>query len=281
VNIRFANVAGRAALVDPDGGWHDLERLTGGDLAADPTAAVRAGTDALAAAAALLGASIADGAFRDARTGPPVPEPRSCFAIGLNYGSHAAESGMDVPEVPVVFTKFPSCLVGPTDDVALASTAADYEVELVVVVGRSARHVPAERAWDHVLGLTVGQDISDRALQFAAQPPHFDLGKSRDTYGPIGPVVVSPDQFDDPDDLELWCEVNGERRQHDRTSSLLVDVPHLVAYLSSILTLHPGDLIFTGTPDGVGVASMQFLQPGDVVTSHVEGIGAMRNTCVA
>ncbi len=281
MNIRFANVGGRAALVDPDGGWHDLERLTGGDLAADPTTAVRSGTDALATAAGLLGSSTADGSFRDARIGPPVPEPRSCFAIGLNYGSHAAESGMDVPTVPVVFTKFPSCLVGPTDDVSLASTAADYEVELVVVVGRTARNVPAERAWDHVLGLTVGQDVSDRALQFAAQPAHFDLGKSRDTYGPIGPVVVSPDLFDDPDDLELWCEVNDERRQHDRTSSLLVDVPHLVAYLSSILTLHPGDLIFTGTPDGVGAATLRFLEPGDRVTSYIEGIGTMHNTCVA
>jgi 2-keto-4-pentenoate hydratase/2-oxohepta-3-ene-1,7-dioic acid hydratase in catechol pathway len=281
VSIRFANVDGRAALVDPDGGWHDLERLTAGDLGPDPTSATRAGTDALRAAAALLEGSTADGPLEGAVLGAPVPEPRSCFAIGLNYGSHAAESGMEVPSVPVVFTKFPSCLVGPHDDVVLAATAADYEVELVVVVGRTARDVPVEQAWDHVLGLTVGQDISDRALQFAAQPPHFDLGKSRDTYGPTGPVVVSPDLLDDPDDLELWCEVDGERRQHDRTSSLIVDVPHLVAYLSSILTLHPGDLVFTGTPDGVGAASQQFLRPGDVVTSHVEGIGTMRNSCVA
>jgi 2-keto-4-pentenoate hydratase/2-oxohepta-3-ene-1,7-dioic acid hydratase in catechol pathway len=131
-----------------------------------------------------------------------------------------------------------------------------------------------------VLGVTVGQDVSDRALQFAAQPAHFDLGKSRDTYGPTGPVLVSPDALPDPDDLALWCEVNGERRQSDRTSNLLVDVPHLLAYLSSILTLQPGDLIFTGTPDGVGAASLSFLQPGDVVTSGVEGVGTMRNVCV-
>jgi 2-keto-4-pentenoate hydratase/2-oxohepta-3-ene-1,7-dioic acid hydratase in catechol pathway len=280
VTFRFANVAGRAALVDPDDGWHDLERLTSGRIGPDPDTAVRSGPDVLRAAAESLGASTADGALEAATLGPPVPGPRSCFAVGLNYGSHAAESGMDVPTSPVVFTKFPSCIVGPTDHVVLASEAADYEVELVVVVGRPARHLTPDSAWDHVLGVTVGQDVSDRALQFAAQPAHFDLGKSRDTYGPTGPVLVSPDALPDPDDLALWCEVNGERRQSDRTSNLLVDVPHLLAYLSSILTLQPGDLIFTGTPDGVGAASLSFLQPGDVVTSGVEGVGTMRNVCV-
>ena len=125
----------------------------------------------------------------------------------------------------------------------------------------------------------VGQDISDRTLQFAAEPPHFDLGKSRDTYGPTGPVIVSPDSFSDSNDLAVRCEVNGEPRQDDRTTNLIFDVPTLVSYLSGILTLTPGDLIFTGTPDGVGAASQRFLRDGDVITTSIEGIGTLTNRC--
>jgi 2-keto-4-pentenoate hydratase/2-oxohepta-3-ene-1,7-dioic acid hydratase in catechol pathway len=128
-------------------------------------------------------------------------------------------------------------------------------------------------------GLTGGQDISDRALQFAATPAHFDLGKSRDTYGPIGPVVVSTDSFADPGDLQITCDVNGERRQHDRTSNLVFDVPTLISYLSGILTLSPGDLIFTGTPEGIGAASLRFLGDGDVISTTIEGIGTLTNPC--
>ena len=147
------------------------------------------------------------------------------------------------------------------------------------MIGRGGRNIGREDAWNHVGGLTAGQDVSDRALQFAAEPPHFDLGKSRDTYGPIGPVVVSTDSFDDPGDLLITCDVNGERRQEDRTSNLLFDVPALVSYLSDILSLHPGDLIFTGTPEGVGAASLRFLVDGDVITTTIEGIGTMTNPC--
>jgi 2-keto-4-pentenoate hydratase/2-oxohepta-3-ene-1,7-dioic acid hydratase in catechol pathway len=171
--------------------------------------------------------------------------------------------------------------VGPRHDVALSSPTADYEAELVVVIGATARDVAREDAWDHVLGLTVGQDISDRVLQFASQPPHFDLGKSRDTYGPLGPVVVAPDLLEDRDDLRVTCHVNGEPRQDDTTANLIFDVPHLVSYLSSILTLSPGDLIFTGTPAGIGASAGMFLQPGDEIVSHVEGIGTLANRCVA
>jgi 2-keto-4-pentenoate hydratase/2-oxohepta-3-ene-1,7-dioic acid hydratase in catechol pathway len=236
--------------------------------------------DALHAAAALLGDATADGVLADADVLAPVPEPRNVFGVGLNYANHAAESGMELPENPVVFTKFPSCIVGPSADVELRSATGDYEVELVVVIGGETRDVPEDRAWEHVLGLTVGQDISDRALQFAAQPAHFDLGKSRDTYGPIGPVVVSIDQFDDPTDVPLRSEINGQERQNDRTSNLIFSVAHLVSYLSSIMTLRTGDLIFTGTPEGVGVSSRSFLSPGDVITSTIDGIGTMTNHCV-
>jgi 2,4-didehydro-3-deoxy-L-rhamnonate hydrolase len=183
------------------------------------------------------------------------------------------------PAVPLVFTKFPSCLAGRADPVILGGSTDDYEAELVVVIGRAGRDIRPEDAWDHVGGLTAGQDISDRALQFAAEPAHFDLGKSRDTYGPTGPVVVSPDSFADPGDLLISCDVNGERRQQDRTSNLIFGIPALVSYLSSILTLSPGDLIFTGTPDGVGVVSGRFLRDEDVITTAIEGIGTLANRC--
>ena len=135
----------------------------------------------------------------------------------------------------------------------------------MVVIGRAAMAVPATTVWDHVAGLTLGQDISDRTVQRAGNPPQFSLGKSFDGYGPLGPVVVSPDGFDDPDDVGLWCDVSGERMQDSRTGDLIFSVPALVAHLSSICTLVPGDLIFTGTPSGVGAARGRFLRPGDVV----------------
>jgi 2-keto-4-pentenoate hydratase/2-oxohepta-3-ene-1,7-dioic acid hydratase in catechol pathway len=141
--------------------------------------------------------------------------------------------------------------------------------------------VGAEHAWDHVVGVTGGQDVSDRALQFAARPPHFDLGKSRDGYGPIGPVLVSVDSLADRDDIAVECRVNGEVRQRSSTAELIFAVPALIEYLSSILTLYPGDLIFTGTPDGVGMSSGRLLRPGDVVETRIGGVGSMTNRCVA
>ncbi|MDA3040823.1 MAG: fumarylacetoacetate hydrolase family protein [Actinomycetota bacterium] len=209
-----------------------------------------------------------------------MPAPRNAFGIGLNYRSHAAESNMDLPENPLVFTKFSSCISAPDVDVELRTETGDYEVELVVVMAGGGRDIPAEKAWDHVLGLTIGQDISDRGLQFASKPPHFDLGKSRDTYGPIGPVLVSTDSFADPGDVHLSCDINGERRQDDRTSNLLFDVPTLISYLSAIIAFAPGDMIFTGTPEGVGAATKNYLKPGDTIVSVIEGIGTMTNRCV-
>jgi 2,4-diketo-3-deoxy-L-fuconate hydrolase len=149
------------------------------------------------------------------------------------------------------------------------------------VIGRGGRGIHEENAWAHVGGLAVGQDVSDRTLQFAAQPAHFDLAKSRDTYGPFGPMVTSPDCLATPDDLLVTCDVNGERRQEDRTSNLIFSVPYLVSYLSRILTLAPGDLIFTGTPAGVGAANNRLLRDGDVITTTIEGLGRMSNPCAA
>ncbi len=276
--FRFANVAGRSALVDVDDRWYDLERLTAGAVSSDPMAAI-GDAPALDRAAAGLADATADGALGQAMLGSPVPTPRNVFGIGLNYRPHAEESNMELPERPLVFAKFASCIVGPNDDVELRSETADWEVELVAVIGTPGRDIAAASAWDHVLGLTVGQDVSDRRLQFAAKPPHFDLGKSRDTYGPMGPVLVSTDSFHDPTDLAITCDINGVAKQADRTTSLIFSVAELIEYLSAIVTLDVGDVIFTGTPAGVGAASKTFLRPGDVITSSVEGIGTMVNTC--
>lgn len=278
MSFRFANVKGRSALVDDHGGWFDASRVSGGAVHDDPMEAWLQ-LEQLHHAAEVIDTLEPDGYLSGAKLRPPIPAPRSVFAVGLNYRSHAQEADMELPESPLVFTKFPSCLAGPEDPVILGGSTDDYEAELVVVIGRGGRNISPRDAWDHVGGLTAGQDISDRTLQFAASPPHFDLGKSRDTYGPIGPVVASTDSFANPEDLQITCHINGERRQDDRTSNLVFDVPALISYLSSILTLSPGDLIFTGTPEGVGAASLRFLVDGDVITTTIEGIGTLTNRC--
>lgn len=212
--------------------------------------------------------------------GSPVPRPRQVFAIGLNYRSHAEESGMAVPDVPATFTKFPASLSGPFDEIEVVGDTVDWEVELVAVIGRRADRVAEVDGWDHVAGVTVGQDVSDRVLQFAAGS-QFSLGKSRRGFGPMGPWVVTPDELDDRDDLALGCAVDGEIVQDARTSDLIFSVPRLVAELSAVLPLWPGDVIFTGTPAGVGVTRTpaRFLAPGQELTSWIEGIGTIRNRC--
>lgn len=282
----LANVAGRAALVDADGGCHDLERLSTGALGPDPMTVV--GRPDLATHAARL----ADPAQRPEPTarlaevaaagdlGPPVPRPRNVFGIGLNYRSHAEESSMPIPEQPLVFGKFPSCIAGPGSPIEVRGDRVDFEAELVVVIGTPGRDIAEADAWAHVAGLTAGQDVSDRQLQFLSTPPQFDLGKSFDGFGPIGPVLVSVDSVDDPDDLALTCDVNGERRQDARTADLIFPVATLVSYLSSVVTLAAGDVVFTGTPAGVGMGDGRFLSPGDVVVTEIAGVGRMENRCV-
>jgi 2-keto-4-pentenoate hydratase/2-oxohepta-3-ene-1,7-dioic acid hydratase in catechol pathway len=154
-------------------------------------------------------------------------------------------------------------------------------VELVVVIGEGGRNITEADAWSHVAGLTLGQDISDRTVQLTGQPPQFSLGKSFDTFGPIGPALVSVDSFPDPDAIELWCDVDGERKQHGTTADLIFSVSYLVSYLSSICTLETGDIIFTGTPDGVGMASGTFLKEGQTIVSGAAVIGELHNRCVA
>ena len=274
--FRLANLDGRAVLIDGEN-WHDLAAASNGSFSGDPMEAVHRHAELHTIQ---LNSRSPEGAVASAIFGPPVPCPRSVFAIGLNYAGHAGEADMDLPESPLVFTKFPSCLAGATDNVELNSDFADYEAELVVVIGTAGRSISPNNAWNHVMGLTVGQDISDRALQFAAKPPHFDLGKSRDTYGPCGPAVVSTDLIAEPSNLRITCDINGERRQSGNTGQLIFDVPTLISYLSEILTLEVGDLIFTGTPEGIGASSGEFLAAGDVIETSIEGLGKLRNVCI-
>lgn len=273
--FRLGNVDGRAVLVEGDGVF-DLERASGGRLGPDAVAALAA-VDVLHEVAGGLEASAAEARLADVVLGPPVPNPRSVLGIGVNYRDHATETGHALPAAPLVFAKVASCIVGPTADIVLASDTTDYEAELVLVIGAEARDVPRESAWDVVAGVTVGQDVSDRELQNAGQRPQFTLGKSHDTYGPTGPLVVSTDLLGERDALGIRCEVNGEVRQRDTTANLIFDVPAIVAYLSSMLTLRPGDLVFTGTPSGVGLPTGNFLRPGDVVRTVIDGVGELVN----
>lgn len=278
--IRLASLNGRAQLVRGDR-MLDLDRASGGRFPADPMAA-------FASWSALLdwGSGLAPGRFDQPadriRFDPPVPRPAKVFAIGLNYRAHAAEAGLEVPQAPMVFTKFPSCLAGPHAPVPLSSGFVDYEAELVVVIGRRAKALEAGRALEVVAGYCAGQDISDRKLQFSDRPAQFSLGKSIDGFGPIGPEVVSLDALHDPNDLEIACDVSGERLQHARTTDMIFSVPELVAYLARFCTLEPGDLIFTGTPAGVGSVRTprRYLTPGEVIRTTIEGIGELVNDCV-
>jgi 2-keto-4-pentenoate hydratase/2-oxohepta-3-ene-1,7-dioic acid hydratase in catechol pathway len=280
--MRIANLRQRLSLIAVDGAV-DVQTASDGRFDADPAAVYarwREFTD-WAASATLPAAE----PFAASDLGSPSPSPRQVYGIGLNYADHAAESGFAKPDAaPPVFTKFPSCIIGPQAPIALpAGGHTDWEVELVVIIGVTAARVPASSAWDHVAGLAVGQDVSERILQLAATPPQFSLGKSYPGFGPVGPWLVTPDEFGNPDDLELSCAINGEEVQKGRTSDLIFGVGELIEQLSAVTPLLPGDVIFTGTPSGVGMgrSPQRFLAPGDVLTSYIEDIGEMRHTFVA
>jgi 2,4-didehydro-3-deoxy-L-rhamnonate hydrolase len=224
-----------------------------------------------------------DQPFEVSELDAPVQRPRQVFGIGLNYLEHAAESGVNVPTSATVFTKFPTCLVGPTAAIELPSTQCDWEVELVAVIGRTADRVSEADAWNYVAGVTVGQDISERAVQLSGPVPQFSLGKSYRTFGPIGPWLVTPDALERRDDLELQCSVAGRVLQKGRTSQMVFSVSQLIAQISQVCPMLPGDLLFTGTPPGVGMARkpQEYLKPGTTLISEIEGIGKLTNPVVA
>jgi 2,4-diketo-3-deoxy-L-fuconate hydrolase len=281
--MRIANLSGRLVLITADEAAVDVDRTSDGRFGPDPQA-VYDDWDAFTSWARTADLSAAT-PFAAEDLGPPVPRPRQVFAIGLNYREHAAESGFQVPDAPtVIFTKWVSCLTGPVTEVVLPDGGhTDWEVELVAVIGRLARNVSEADAWDHVAGLTVGQDLSERSGQMAGPSPQFSLAKSLPGFGPMGPWLVSPDDLDDQDDLELACSINGEQMQKGRTRDLVFSVPAMVSALSRQLPLLPGDVLFTGTPAGVGVGRdpQRWLAPGDELVSYISGIGELRQRLVA
>ncbi len=214
----------------------------------------------------------------------PVPDPRKIVCLGLNYRDHAAESGAEVPSEPVLFSKYPTALVGHGAEIVLPaeSNQVDYEAELVVVIGRGGRHIPKERAMEHVAGYTVGHDVSARDWQLHKPGKQWMAGKTFDTFAPVGPALVTPDEVADPHALGIRLRLNGQTMQDSNTREFVFRVAEVIAYLSKVFTLEPGDLIFTGTPPGVGMARKPpvWLKPGDVVEVEIDGLGTLRNPVV-
>ncbi|MFV1966178.1 MAG: fumarylacetoacetate hydrolase family protein [Pirellulaceae bacterium] len=215
----------------------------------------------------------------------PVLQPEKIICIGLNYADHAAESGMQPPEEPIVFCKFANAIRADGDEVVLpqASEKVDYEAELVVVIGIGGRHIPREKAWDHVAGYACGHDVSARDWQLEKPGGQWLLGKSFDGFAPIGPELVTRDEVGDAGQLDIRLRLNGETMQESSTRQLIFPIDALIAYLSTVCTLSPGDVLFTGTPPGVGAARKPpvFLKPGDEAVVEIERVGRLRNTFVA
>ncbi|MEO9135692.1 MAG: fumarylacetoacetate hydrolase family protein [Casimicrobiaceae bacterium] len=219
------------------------------------------------------------------RLGPCIATPPKFVAIGLNYIDHAKETGSPIPENPVVFFKSQTCIVGANDNIMLPleSTQADWEVELGVVIGRTARHVAAKDALRYVAGYCIVNDVSEREFQMKRSATQWSKGKGCDTFGPVGPWLVTSDELKDPQSLDMWLDVNGERKQTGNTRTMIFTVAQLVADVSRYMTLLPGDLITTGTPPGVGMGRkpQQWLHAGDVVTLGIQGLGEQRQRVVA
>lgn len=218
------------------------------------------------------------------RLGPPVAHVGKFIAIGLNYSDHAAEANMPLPIEPVVFMKATTCIVGPNDDVMIpvASKKTDWEVELGIVIGTRASHVTSVAALSHIAGYLLVNDLSEREYQLE-RGGTWDKGKGCDTFGPIGPWLVTADEVGDPQNLSLWLNVNGTRRQTGNTANMVFSCAEIVSYVSEFMTLMPGDVITTGTPPGVGMGMKPptFLKVGDIVSLGIEKLGEQRQTCVA
>jgi 2-keto-4-pentenoate hydratase/2-oxohepta-3-ene-1,7-dioic acid hydratase in catechol pathway len=281
--MRLANVDGRAAVVI-DGRVADVESLSGGSLGPDPMDLVDlANHDTLRALTDGLVVSVLPD-LDEASLGPPVPRPGKVIAMALNYRSHAEEADKALPDQPHVMVKFPTCICGPYDDVHMHDLEmVDYEAELVIAIGKEGKRIAESDAWSHVSGLMAGNDVSDRNEQFRPPIKQFSMAKSYDEFGPIGPFLVTPDDVPDPEDLGLELTVDGELRQRSRTGDFIFSIPVLLAWLSRYVTLEVGDLIFTGTPGGVGdsMSPPVYLEDGQVVETTIEGIGSLRNRFVA
>jgi 2-keto-4-pentenoate hydratase/2-oxohepta-3-ene-1,7-dioic acid hydratase in catechol pathway len=268
----------KAGLIDAAGRIRDLSAEIG-DI--DPLALTPGRLAKLAALDPLVLPLVEE----SPRYGVPVAGTGKFIAIGLNYADHAAESNLPIPNEPVVFNKWVSCLQGADDDIVIPrdSTKTDWEVELGVVIGRRANYVEEAEALDHVAGYCVVNDVSERHWQ-QERGPTWDKGKGFPTFGPVGPWLVTPDEVGDPQALGMWLEVNGKRVQDGSTSTMIFSVAQIVAYCSQFMTLEPGDIITTGTPPGVGLGQKPepwYLKAGDVVTLGIEKLGEQRQRCVA
>jgi 2-keto-4-pentenoate hydratase/2-oxohepta-3-ene-1,7-dioic acid hydratase in catechol pathway len=280
--MRIANLSGRLVLI-AGGRAVDVWEASQGRFAPSPQAIYERWADFRSWAA---GTSLPAGTeFDAADLGAPAPAPRQLLAAGLNYRDHAGESGFAVPEgLPPIFTKFATSITGPVTTVSLPPGGhTDWEIELVAVIGARAWRVAEGDAWRYVAGLTVGQDLSERISQLAGPVPQFSLGKSLPGFTPMGPCLVTPDELADPDDLGLRATINGEQVQRARTSELIFPVPALISRLSHRLPLLPGDVIFTGTPAGVGLGRnpQRWLADGDELVSTIDGIGELRQRFTA
>lgn len=278
--MRIGALQGRAVLLRDDRAV-DIERASDGRFPAS-TRGVLEQWGAFTAWAATVDASAGE-AFAVGDLDAPVTDPRQIFAIGLNYRDHAEEANLEPPKHIVVFTKFASSLAGPEATIALSGDKVDYEAELVVVIGDGGHRIPEAKAWSHVAGLSVGQDISDRAVQLRGPAPQFSLGKSYPGYSPFGPAIVTLDELGDPEALRIGATLEGPEPgesivlQDGTTADLIFSVPRLIADLSEVVTLYPGDLIFTGTPAGVGGPKGLFLRAGQTLVTTIEGLGTLRN----
>lgn len=239
--------------------------------------------DKAKAAAANLAADDSAPKLEDVKLHAPVPKSDKFICIGLNYRDHAIESGMAIPELPTVFTKYPNAVCGHGDDIVLPSVSkeVDYEAELAFVIGKRCHKVNKADWNDVVWGYTIVHDVSARDYQLATS--QWTIGKTFDTFGPMGPTLVSADEIADPHDLRISLDLNGKTLQDSSTKQLIFDIPYLVEYLSTVMTLEPGDVVSTGTPPGVGFARKPpiYLKPGDECVVKVEGLGELRNRCVA
>jgi 2,4-didehydro-3-deoxy-L-rhamnonate hydrolase len=267
--MRIGVTAGRAKIVVGDRAV-DVASASDGRFGPDPLAVYDAWDEFLPWARTVSAADSEP--FDVEKADAPVPLPRQVFGIGLNYRAHQIESGLPEPEYPLVFTKFPSSVTGPAGSIELPTGEVDWEAELAVVIGRRAHRVPADRAWTFVAGLTAAQDISARDVQMRPSgTPQFSLGKSFPGFTPLGPVLVTTDEWENPDAVPLSCEISGRRTQSSNSSDLIFSVPVLIEYLSGIVPLMPGDVILTGTPSGVGLGRQppRFLVDGDEIVTRV------------
>jgi len=280
--MRYATIAtdrGPRAAALRDGGFVDLQANDRG-LPASLRELFAAGDEVLKRAAAVA----ATGSVQpcdEKRLMAPIADPPKVICVGLNYADHAKESGAEVGPEPIIFNKFPSAVCGPHDPIRLPpiSQQVDYEAELVVVIGRGGSEIPKADARSHVAGYMCGHDVSARDWQLHKPGGQWLLGKTFDTFAPCGPALVTPDEVPDPEKLRITFRLNGETLQDSTTAQLIFGIDHLISYISAVATLESGDLIFTGTPPGVGAARKPpvFLKPGDTAEVEIEGLGVLTN----